>query len=616
MWASRSRSHVFNRLATEYKYGYLLRWIFCFEVASVHAAATVTLSAVMEISIKPNSLYFLFFLIELMLVIATPPNQPARRDSTWDELSGPLWQQFVDGVLAPAAGITGDMWGGILNEFVGPDTPSESPPKEQPLQPFPGDQPDLLNPAESQTPQLPADSPFTAPETLATDEHECSSPPVGAPDDRAQCAVSVRKIIYALDCADTSQNVAIGDILAKTVRSGTKTSTTVDDDCGVICWTGELTMEGAEKIRRLRGVLAVVPDVTAHEEYTSTPYVSSQKRDESSRSSLVLERRHLVKRDTIVRQEGLTSTELSFISTPEGLSARDCGYVYNSAAGEGIFVYVIDVGAEPSNSEFSSGVIERWLFAYDTYTTQKEVRYKRTGHGSCVASKVAGKQCGVAKKTSLIIVKTTYELSSFIDGITEVLNDVRRLAIAGSFKPGYNVVTMQRSFRGPKEVDKWSKVQITRMISKLISKYGIVFVNSAGNTGMEAGTVGFPASLSPQLPIIVVGSTDDDGIQVATSSRGHQVTVSAPGLVLCADNEAGVTFQYTSGTSFAAPAVAGLAAYYLSVHDIGSMLRNRPTELIPQAVKDYIVKTAYVRPGSNVLSVWNLLNGAKPLSPA
>lgn len=568
----------------------------------------------MEFPIGLISLFF--FLIASMLVIASPPHQPTRRDSTLDDLSGPLWQQFVDGVIAPAAGITGDIWGGIMDEFVGPDIPNESPPKEQPLQPISGDQPDGVNPSGSETPQLPANSPFIAPQTSATDDHECNSPPVGAPDDRDQCAVGLRKIIYALDCADTSQNAAIGDILAKTIRSGTKTSTTVDDDCGVICWTGELTEEGAEKMRKLRGVLAVVPDVTVREVYTSTPYAPSQKRDESGHSGLVLESRHLVKRDTIVRQEGLTSPDLSFISTPEGSSATDCGYVYNSAAGEGTFVYIIDIGAEQSNSEFSSGVIERWLFAYDTYPTEREVLYKNGGHGSCVASKVAGHFCGVAKKTSLIIVKSTDELSSFIDAITEILNDVRRLTIAGLFRPGYNIVTIQRSFRGPAEIDKWSKVKITRVISKLISKYGIVFVNSAGNTGMGAGTVGFPASLSPQLPIIVVGSTDDDGIQLPTSSRGHQVTVSAPGQVLCANNQPGGQYQIVSGTSFAAPAVAGLAAYYLSLHDVGPMLRNRPTELIPKAVKDYIVKTAYVRPGSNVLSVWNLLNGATPLSPA
>lgn len=153
---------------------------------------------------------------------------------------------------------------------------------------------------------------------------------------------------------------------------------------------------------------------------------------------------------------------------------------------------------------------------------QKEVLYKNgNGHGSGVASTVAGKFCGVAKKTSLIILKAAEDLSSFMYAITEAMNDVRLLTIAGLLKPGYNIVTMQRSFRTTTQIDKWSSIKITRAISKLISKYGIVFVNSAGNTGKEAGTVGFPASLSPKLPIMVVVSTDDYGIQFPTSFRGH-----------------------------------------------------------------------------------------------
>lgn len=87
-------------------------------------------------------------------------------------------------------------------------------------------------------------------------------------------------------------------------------------------------------MRKIRGVLAVVPDVTFREDYMSTPYVQSQKRGESSHSGLVLERTHFLKRDTIVRQKGLTSPDLSFISAPEGIPARGCDYVYYSAAGE------------------------------------------------------------------------------------------------------------------------------------------------------------------------------------------------------------------------------------------------------------------------------------------
>lgn len=577
------------------------------------------LPATMVIPIGLTSL-FLFPIIASTSVIASHFQRLARRDSTWDDVSGPLWQQVVDGVLAPAAGIVQDGWDSILDGFVGPDTPSKSAPKEQPLQPLLGEQPDWLNPSEPETPQLPAPSPSSAPQTWATDGHECDSTPVGAPDERDvdQCGVGLRKIIYTINCADTSQNVAIAGILSKTVQSGTRISTIVDEDCGVICWTGELTEEGAKTMKGVGGVLAVVPDVIIHEDYISTPYVPSQKGDESSPSGLVLDRRRLVKkRDTIVRQLYWHSLALSFVSTPEGSSAEDCDYVYYSAAGQQTFVYVVDTGADPSNSDFRSGVIKRWLYAWDTAPIPREVMNLQTdGHGSCVASKVAGRHFGVAKKTSLIIVKHTAALSSFLHAMALVLNDLGRRSRAGLYRPGYNVVTVQRGFRGPDEIDSWSLSKLTRQISKLVSTYGIVFVSSAGNTGYGAGTVGFPATLSPRLPIIVVGSTDEDGVELDSSSRGPQVTVSAPGRVLCADNGPGQSFQIADGTSFAAPAVAGLAAYFLSLPDVGPMLRNRPTESIPAAVKDYIVKAAYVRPGSTVLSVWNLLDGNRPLSPA
>lgn len=571
----------------------------------------------MVISIGLTSTFL--FLVASTPVIASHFQRHARRDSTWDDVSGPLWEQFVDGVLAPAAGIVRNGWDGILDEFVGPDTPGKSPPNEQPIQPLPGDQPDWVNPSEPAAPQLPANSPSLAPQTRsATDGHDCdSSTPVGAPDERDQCGVGLRKIIYTVNCADTSQNAAIEEILSKTVQPGTRISTILDDDCGIICWTGELTEEGLEEVERVGGVLAVVPDVILHEDYISTPYVPTQRRDESSHSGLVLDRRNFVKRETIVRQAYRPSIALSFVSTPEGSSAEDCDYVYYSAAGQQTFVYVVDTGVDPSNSEFRSGVIKRWLYAWDAYSTPSEVLSTNTdGHGSCVASKVAGRFYGVAKKTSLIIVKHTASLSSFVHAIALILNDLRRRTVVGAYRPGYTIVTVQRGFRGPDEIDKWSLAKLTRQISKLISKYGIVFVVSAGNTGYGAGTVGFPATLSPRLPIIVVGSTDGDGIELASSSRGPQVTVSAPGRVLCAENKPGEAFQIALGTSFAAPAVAALAAYFLSLPDVGPMLRKRPTELIPEAVKEYIVNAAYVRPGSTVLSVWNLLDGTRPLSPA
>lgn len=59
-----------------------------------------------------------------------------------------------------------------------------------------------------------------------------------------------------------------------------------------------------------------------------------------------------------------------------------------------------------------------------------------------------------------------------------------------------------------------------------------------------------------------------------------------------------------TGSSFAAPAVAGLVAYFLSLHDVGPMLRRKP-HMITQVVKQHVVDIAYVRPLGTEKAIWN-----------
>lgn len=80
------------------------------------------------------------------------------------------------------------------------------------------------------------------------------------------------------------------------------------------------------------------------------------------------------------------------------------------------------------------------------------------------------------------------------------------------------------------------------------------------------------------------------------------LAVTAPGVVLCAGLESGLVEQ--KGSSFAAAAVSGLAAYFLSLNDVGQMLRRR-TGKVPNAVKEYILKIAFIRPRARDRSIWN-----------
>lgn len=519
-------------------------------------------------------------------------------ESAWD----PLEQNILDGIGAFGSSV----WDSILGSgfsvpsIADPPTVPTVPDLEKKPQQVQGAQQDPVSPNE---PEL---------QTAPWKSEECNdSPPVGAPDELCDKKVGIKRIIFSRDCGNQDQNAATAVVLAQTVEAGTEISTTVDDDCGVIFWTGKLTEEGADYLRSKDGVLGVEDDVpvelageTASAQSGSFDH-EAQKRDTNGherRSGSIKNTaiHHLQRRDTIIVQDPLTTSEsLAFVSSAPGYPVSH--YVYYSAAGEDITVYVIDSGANPTNSEFTSGVIKRWIYAYDCVPLESDLHLD--GHGSCVASKVAGVESGVAKKASLVIVKAMPEMSSSLDAFVKVLNDLRQRQMDGESLPGYNVLNISWTLRfkdggGGLIIDK-----MRSLVSKMIMLYGLVIVCSSLSGPRTVGQFNFPSSLSDYLPIIVVGAADSrNGKTLSWSSGDPLITVTAPGLVLCAGLAEGLVTQ--TGSSFAAPTVTGLAAYFLSLDDVGPMLRKAAGR-IPQAVKDYIVTTAYIRPRARDRAIWN-----------
>lgn len=495
----------------------------------------------------------------LNAIIASPPLS-SRQESLWEL---PYFQQIIDSL--------GAGWG-VDTFFDGFSFP------ESPQQPGRG---------------LPQDStkigPLIQPQPLQTND-ECSQQPVGAPDNK--CNVGTSRIIFARDCGNDVQNAAIGQLLANTVYSGS-ISTIADDDCGVVFWAGEFTEESAETIRKTNGVLGVEPDIPLYDTSSKDFRKLKTKKFRSGGSESPIR-----KRDTLITQPPPVSTDLSFVSNPPNHIGD--GYVYYSEAGEGINVYVIDTGADALNKDFSSGVIKRWIYTSSVPRTEPEMDLE--GHGTCVASKVAGIEYGVAKKASLIIVKIAKVCHSLLEALVSILNDLRRRKKAGENIAGYNVITIQKQTGAGKKVSKLTTALMKILISAIMEKYAVVIVCAAGNDAREVDSL--PSSFSLTLPLIVVGGVDPDtGDRTMDSNFGPVVTVSAPSEVICASprDESGWAKQ---GTSFAAPAVAGLVAYFLSSQDVGPMLRRTPG-LIVQAVKQYIMDSAYIRPDGIDKAIWN-----------
>lgn len=98
---------------------------------------------------------------------------------------------------------------------------------------------------------------------------------------------------------------------------------------------------------------------------------------------------------------------------------------------------------------------------------------------------------------------------------------------------------------------------------------GCVVVCSAGNTG---GDVGSPANSDSR--IIVVGAIDKNGYRASFSSYGYELDVVAPGKDVYTLYPSNRTIM-DSGTSFATPQVAGLAAMILSKYPESSLFDVR-----------------------------------------
>jgi subtilisin family serine protease len=133
---------------------------------------------------------------------------------------------------------------------------------------------------------------------------------------------------------------------------------------------------------------------------------------------------------------------------------------------------------------------------------------------------------------------------------------------------GARIVNM--SFAGPKDA------LIERGVMALAAR-GIVMVAAAGNAGAKSPPL-YPAAYSG---VIAVSATDAEDHLFSASNRGSYVAVAAPGVDVLLPAP-GQTYQVTSGTSFSAAYVSGIAALVL----------GRNQALKPEELRATLMRTA------------------------
>jgi subtilisin family serine protease len=232
------------------------------------------------------------------------------------------------------------------------------------------------------------------------------------------------------------------------------------------------------------------------------------------------------------------------------------GYYGWAYTGRGVAVYVIDSGVTPIG-DIAGRVRENRSFV------TSDTRYDDCfGHGTYVADVIGGNQYGVAKEVTVA------------DAIDAMVHD------HVTYHPNEGAVANLSLY-----TYSGASAPIDTAILNAISS-GITVVVIAGNIVQQSPTPyacdvspardgnpsSYPTSVNPGgYSAITVGATDG-GDRVASFSKiGQCVDIFAPGDSVPVMRLDGAT-TYVSGTSFAAPHVAGVAAMHIE----GYNLANQP----------------------------------------
>ncbi len=223
------------------------------------------------------------------------------------------------------------------------------------------------------------------------------------------------------------------------------------------------------------------------------------------------------------------------------------GSFNSSFSGKGVSIYIVDSGVDLSHSELAG----RAFSVYD-YIDNDNDASDCHGHGTHVAGTAAGKQVGVAPDARVFSLRV---LSCSGNG--NGTDSIKAFDWIAKYANRPAVVNYSIGFRG----GVWQPIEDA--ISKLVSK-GVQISLAGGNENNDACKY----SPNSNSGIRVASSTKYD-YRSSFSNYGGCIDLFAPGSSVYSAAPGG-GYAYMSGTSMAAPHVAGAVALYLESNPAAS----------------------------------------------
>ncbi|MFD5428691.1 S8 family peptidase [Streptomyces sp. NPDC127084] len=338
-------------------------------------------------------------------------------------------------------------------------------------------------------------------------------------------------------------------------RAGVKARYTYDK--AMRGFSARLSKEQLAAVRLVPGVAAVEEDSRVYVHRTpperpphSLPTVPSGLTDPEGRMGPTVRTGPVPLRSALAASWGLDRADQRKLPLDGKFAA--------SATGKGATIYVVDTGIDYKHGEFGG----RALYGFDSVGDGRRGR-DCDGHGTHVAGTVGGATYGFAKQATLVSVRVLdCDGVGAWSGIIAGLDWVARTA-----KPR---AVLTASLGGTKSPS-------VNAAADAVFARGVLPVIAAGNSADDACRTS-PAS-TPR--VVTVGAVDRTDTEADFSNYGRCLDLYAPGTEIVSAQMGGGSTEM-SGTSMAAPHVAGVAALYRGTHP----------DAAPKAVSDWLVNQA------------------------
>ncbi|GAB7326239.1 hypothetical protein MBLNU13_g10227t1 [Cladosporium sp. NU13] len=320
---------------------------------------------------------------------------------------------------------------------------------------------------------------------------------------------------------------------------------------------------------------------------------------------------------------------LGILSAPRALmdTAMWPDYEFDTQLGIGQTIYIIDTGYRSTHQEFAATgrTVDDYVvpnaftlsaspFVSDRDTLSPEDMTDYNGHGTAVASVAGGNSQGVASQANMVIIKFRNAAAQAGVGINQIrgvtsaalrdawdyaINDV--ISRRNNGDTGKFVINMSYGFARGGPLPTLHELIMDRVIP-FAAENDIVVTIPTGNDAPTSLAMVTPQNLgTTDNALITVAGVEHNGSLFTNSNpdlgTGGSITVyAAARLVLVASTDSDTSTTMLNGTSLAAPAVAGMAAYFFSLPELDA---NWPQGSIARAMKQFFVLSARIQRNNN-----------------